>query len=147
MHLRSLISIFVICSLVFRSRILNFKTLVLASVTEQAGLSRTWSHIPKAGFLKTWLILPTEDADCEDVNVGVFPGPTKFCRIWCASASIASFGLGCINIYHMSCLMTMAVHPAKTQIRLGRLGIHPVWTESSLSAWRKLGPLATHLRV
>ena len=35
----------------------------------------------------------------------------------------------------------MAVRPAKTQISLG---IRPVWSESSLSAWRKLGPLATH---
>ena len=33
------------------------------------------------------------------------------------------------------------VRPAKTQISLG---IHPVWSESSLSAWRKLGSLATH---
>ena len=31
--------------------------------------------------------------------------------------------------------------PAKIQISLG---IHPVWSESSLSAWGKLGPLATH---
>ena len=31
----------------------------------------------------------------------------------------------------------MSVRPAKTQI-------HPVWSESSLSAWRNLGPLATH---
>ena len=35
----------------------------------------------------------------------------------------------------------MTVHPAKTQISLG---IRPVWSESSLSAWRKLGSLATH---
>ena len=35
----------------------------------------------------------------------------------------------------------VAVHPAKTQISLG---IRPVWSESSLSAWRKLGSLATH---
>ena len=33
------------------------------------------------------------------------------------------------------------VHPAKTQISLG---ISPVWSESLLSAWRKLGSLATH---
>ena len=33
------------------------------------------------------------------------------------------------------------VHPAKTQISLG---ICPVWSESSLSAWRKLRSLATH---
>ena len=34
----------------------------------------------------------------------------------------------------------MTVHPAKTQISLGIL---PVWSESSLSVWRKLGSLAT----
>ena len=33
------------------------------------------------------------------------------------------------------------VRPAKTQISLG---IRPVWLESSLSAWRNLGSLATH---
>ena len=31
--------------------------------------------------------------------------------------------------------------PAKTEISLG---IRPVWSESTLSAWRKLGSLATH---
>ena len=36
---------------------------------------------------------------------------------------------------------TMSVRPAKTQISLG---ICPVWSESSLSTWRKLGSLATH---
>ena len=35
----------------------------------------------------------------------------------------------------------MAVRPAKIQISLG---IRPVWSESSLSAWRKLGSLASH---
>ena len=34
-----------------------------------------------------------------------------------------------------------SMRPAKTQISLG---IHPVWSESSLSAWRKLGSLAIH---
>ena len=33
------------------------------------------------------------------------------------------------------------VRPAKTQISLG---IRPVWSKSSLSAWKKLGSLATH---
>ena len=33
------------------------------------------------------------------------------------------------------------VHPVKTQISLD---IRPVWPESSLSAWRKFGSLATH---
>ena len=35
----------------------------------------------------------------------------------------------------------VTVRPVKTQISLG---IHPVWSESSLSAWRNLGSLATH---
>ena len=35
----------------------------------------------------------------------------------------------------------MSVRPAKTQISLG---IRPVWSESSLSAWRNLESLATH---
>ena len=46
---------------------------------------------------------------------------------------------------HMSRLVTKPtkwrVCPVKTQISLG---IHPVWSESSLSAWRKLGSSATH---
>ena len=35
----------------------------------------------------------------------------------------------------------VTVHPAKTQISLR---IRPVWSESSLFAWRNLGSLATH---
>ena len=35
----------------------------------------------------------------------------------------------------------MSMCPAKTHISLG---IRPIWSESSLSAWRKLGSLATH---
>ena len=52
---------------------------------------------------------------------------------------------------HVICLVTnepphdktnnVVVRPAKTQISLGIL---PVWSESSLSAWRNLGSLATH---
>ena len=41
----------------------------------------------------------------------------------------------------MTKLTKRHVHPAKTQISLG---ICPVWSESLLSAWRKLGSLATH---
>ena len=45
----------------------------------------------------------------------------------------------------MSCLTTRPtkwyVCPAKTQISLGMC---PAWSESSLSAWRKLGSLVTH---
>ena len=47
------------------------------------------------------------------------------------------------ELYEPPCDKTnkMTVHSAKTQISLG---IRPVWSESSLSAWRKLGSLATH---
>ena len=46
----------------------------------------------------------------------------------------------------------MTMRPARTQINLPSLnrvtqislGIFPVWSESSLSAWRKLGSSATH---
>ena len=59
-HLCSLISAFVvhyqdsIIPLVFISEI---SSLYLASVAAQAGLSLTWSRIPKTGFLMTRLIL------------------------------------------------------------------------------------------
>ena len=38
----------------------------------------------------------------------------------------------------------VAVRPAKTQISLGSLGIRPIWSESSLSAWRNTGFSVTH---
>ena len=41
----------------------------------------------------------------------------------------------------MTKLTEWFVRPAKTQISLG---IHLVWSESSLSAWRKLGSLSPH---
>ena len=51
----------------------------------------------------------------------------------------------CKHLLNVSCLMTKPtkwhVPPAKTHISLD---IRPVWSESSLSAWRKLGSLATH---
>ena len=50
----------------------------------------------------------------------------------------------CHSTENMSRLMTKPtkwLSPAKTQISLG---IRPVWSESSLSAGRKLGSLATH---
>ena len=50
-----------------------------------------------------------------------------------------------LNFCHLSCLTTKpttwSVRPAKTQISMG---IRPVGSESSMSAWRNLGPSATH---
>ena len=50
---------------------------------------------------------------------------------------------GCFTVFEPRHYKTnkTSVRPAKTQISLG---IRPVWSESSLSAWRKLGTLATH---
>ena len=58
-------------------------------------------------------------------------------------------GFAWVSECHMSRLMTKPtkwhVCPAKTQISLG---IHPVWSESSLSAWRKLGyPMGAQWRL
>ena len=59
--------------------------------------------------------------------------------LFCEELNIAA------NALNMSRFMTkptkLHVCPAKTQISLG---IHLVWLEFSLSAWRKLGSLATH---
>ena len=57
-HPRSLISAFVVCCLdsiipVFDKAEISRPKLV--SVAEEAGLSFTWSQIPKTGFLVTWL--------------------------------------------------------------------------------------------
>ena len=60
-------------------------------------------------------------------------------RIICAVVEVDMW------IWNMSRHMTKPtkwlMHPVKTQISLG---YRPVWSESSLSAWRKLGSLATH---
>ena len=69
-----------------------------------------------------------------------FTGPTAHCR-----CQDGYFNEPFCEPGKMSRLMTKPtkwhVRPAKTQISLD---IHPVWSESSLSAWRKLGSLATH---
>ena len=58
-HPRSLISAFIVrCldSIISQVSIVIIACLYLASVAEQAGLSRNWSYTPKTGFLLTWLI-------------------------------------------------------------------------------------------
>ena len=58
----------------------------------------------------------------------------------CLSRPIVILGISGLFYLSPKPKMTSAVHPAKTQISLG---ICPVWSDSSLSAWRNLGPLAT----
>ena len=72
-----------------------------------------------------------------DLDIGWYVCMFKTCTHSChASAS-------CRMLYEPQHDKTnkVTVHPAKTQISLG---IHPVWSESSLSPWRKLGSLAAH---
>ena len=63
----------------------------------------------------------------------------------CPNLSVAIFTIIMVSCLYLIHLMTKPIKwpvcPAKTQISLG---IHPVWSESSLSAWRKPGSLATH---
>ena len=70
--------------------------------------------------------------------------PRRHVLAWCSSIK------GFLPLHHQTDGLNepphekankMTVRPAKTQISLG---IRLVWSESSLSAWRKLGSLATH---
>ena len=74
----------------------------------------------------------------------LWPGPSGFIQCWSCCCVLILFLLS-IASWFMSRIVTKRtnrhVRPAKTQISLG---IRPVWSESSLSAWRKLGSLATH---
>ena len=76
-----------------------------------------------------------------------YPLDTETCSIPDLSDRLRAYETSTISWtrFNMSRLMTKPtkwhVRPAKTQIRLG---INPVWSESSLSARRKLGSLATH---
>ena len=59
------------------------------------------------------------------------------------SQSMAKFLYQCCTGYLNHCMTKPAkwhVHPVKTQISLG---IRPVWSESSLFAWRNIGSFAT----
>ena len=70
-------------------------------------------------------------------------GMSKFNMSICQNTEPSVIRRQCWTIYEPPHDKTnnVAVRPAKTQISLG---IRPVWSESSLSARRKLGSLATH---
>ena len=63
--------------------------------------------------------------------------------LWLERINAVVFEKDVINLYEPPHDKTnkVSVCPVKTQISLG---IHPVWSETSLSTWRKLGFLATH---
>ena len=127
-HPYSLMSAFVVrCldSIIPLLAIAKISRLQLVSVAAQAGLCLTWLQTPEDRFSHDKaLIIPTSSK-----------------RDGLPNSSCSSF---CTTIYK-SRLRTKPtkwhVHPVKTQISLG---LHPVWSESSLSAWWQLESLATH---
>ena len=73
-------------------------------------------------------------------------GPGSPVYLMVLNATIAPWQLHdiCLNEPRHDKTNKMSVCPAKTQISLG---IRLVWSESSLSTWRKLGSLATHWAI
>ena len=120
-HPRSLISAFVIrcldCIIPLVSKF-EISNLYISSVAAQAGLSLPWSQTLKTGFVVTRLLL-------------LFKKKKKKKQL---SRDMKKKNKKKNN-------NKVTVRPVKTQISLG---IRPVWPETSLSVWRKLGSLATH---
>ena len=86
-----------------------------------------WCDVSLLLFIGCFLVQPVSNSDLQISEV-MFLNP-KF----------TTFS-GKINEPRHDKTNKVRVRPAKTQISLG---IRPVWSESSLSAWRKLGSLAT----
>ena len=97
----------------------------------QADLSLRWAHM-----LFCWF--------CHDAAQfflsHLYPSPSQI-KLWTGSRSWENRILWHIWVASWQNPTKWHVRPLKTQISLG---IRPVWAESSLSAWRKLGSLATH---
>ena len=75
-----------------------------------------------------------------------FRFPRNYGNFWISKCNHRSSSIKRPFLLHeKNCIVTKPtkwhVRPAKTQISLD---IRPVWSKSSLSAWRKLGSLATH---
>ena len=148
-HLHRLISAFVVrCldSIIPLVSISDISNLCLASVTVQAGLCLTWSQTPRTGFLVTRLnyisccirkAKPAEDVHGLSWLVWVIIGHRLLKD---------RFSHDYVHVVKFYCCQNKTnkwhVCPAKTQISMG---IHPVWLESSLSAWRSIGSLCEPL--
>ena len=98
----------------------------------QAGLSFTWSKTPKTGFLVTRLLKEAWKKRVASFSMGEW--------------TLGFFAIKLINklTYEPPHDKTnkMTMHPVKTRISLG---IHPVWSESSLWAhWVAKNPSFLH---
>ena len=110
----------------------------------QTCLSWQFSSAPLSNSILTISTWPMYDAQC--MARRSFLSKALIVAPW-SNRSLIIWKTGDLNLFvpHMSRLMTKPtkwhVRPVKTQISLG---IRPVWSESSLSAWRKIGSLANH---
>ena len=105
----------------------------LACIIPILPISKIWrlaSFCNWAAWFEPYLVANPKDRFSRDTA-------HVFCKFCCATSSMV--------FQEISRLMTKPtkwrVRPAQTQISLG---MRPVWSESSLSAWRKLRSLATH---
>ena len=100
----------------------------------------TLSNVPASFWSDTCLPSVSETIE----NTGQNWQKTK-CHIWNKVQNAISAAEMPLICYHNELrhdkTNKMSVRPAKTQISLG---IRPVWSESSLFAWRNLWSLATH---
>ena len=105
-------------------------------VDAQADLSLLWAHSHFVGFVMAHLIFQNEVSF--EMNKFLF-------KQWqishCYKCEVLHVRAVDRLSHHMTKPTKWHVHPSKTQISRG---IRPVWSDSSLSAWRKLGSLATH---
>ena len=103
--------------------------MILTSIHSICFYEEMWRIIPKLSSC-THLICFFEHELGRDIKTR---SRSKWMPVWFP-------GFSCLTGF---CEVILNTHkrPAKIQINLG---IRPVWSESSLSAWRKLGSLASH---
>ena len=98
-------------------------------LSAQRRLCSDWAHTHFVGFVMSWL------------SYHPFPLIYAVDLLWLVSKTLEITSLWNAFEPRHDKTNKMAVRPVKIQINLG---IRPVWSESSLSAWRKLGSLVTH---
>ena len=88
---------------------------------------------------------PDNNENCEEFDYDTYGGHIKVLHAFLGHLSLRLRGtmqqVTTTNEPRHDKTNKMSVRPANSQISLG---IRPVWSESSQSAWRNLGSLATH---
>ena len=89
----------------------------------------------KSGRSSTWGFPEIYSWTCSRCSYCRWSSPVSYLRLLSSRARLQ------VNESEHDKTTKWSVRPAKTQISLG---IRPVWSESSLSAWRNLGSLASY---